>query len=155
MAINDYMDQFAAQSDRFAQLGLQGFKVYEKTLGTDVTVTRMKESDPTSTSQSDDQRYHKLLKSAMNISESNEKNHTETFQTRILINKSQMSPMTSKTFDEIQVTYLKNQFCAGDIISFKYRGYHYRFKVMPGIETFGLQDDVIYRMTLQPFRETK
>lgn len=152
--INDYLDQFASFSDTFAQQGLKAFKLYEQKLGTNVTVTRMKQSDG-STSADDDQRYHKLLKGAMNISESNEKNHTQTFQTRILISKSQMGPLTSKTTEDIQVTYTNNRFCIGDLVTFKYRGYHYRFKVMPGIETFGLQDDILYRMTLQPFRETK
>lgn len=154
MAVNEYIDQFAEFSDRFARLGLKGFKLYEQTLGTDVTVTRIKNSgdDPSST---DDRRYNKLLKSAMNISESNEKNHTQTFQARLLINKSQMGPMTGKTTEEISVTYTANRFCPGDLITFRYRGYNYRFKVMPGIEAFGLQDDILYRMTLQPYRETK
>lgn len=153
MAIDNYMDQFVDHADRFANLGLNAFILYEKVLGTEVNVMRVKTSGPEVVD--DTVRYQKLLKSAMNLTESNGSNSQESFTTRILINKSQFSAKFMKSVDEFQVTYTSDRFNPGDLISFKYLGYNYRFKVMPLIESFGLQDGLMYRMTLEPYRETK
>lgn len=152
---DDFMDLFANFSDRFAAGGLKGFKVYEKCLGTNVTVTRVKQSSETGSTapESDTQRYNKLLKGAMNISESKAKDHTNSFQTRILINKSQLTGMYTKMFDEMQIVYTKDLFCIGDLITFDYLRIHYRLKVV-NIETFGLQDNICFRMTVNPYRES-
>lgn len=152
--MNDYMDLMAEFSDRFARGGLQAYKMYEKVLGTEVTVTRVK-STGTSAPESDTQRYNKLLKSAMNISESNAKDHTDTFKTRILLHRSQMTPMYQKMYDEVQVIVTSDIFQPGDLVTFDYMRIHYRMKVAPNIETFGLQDEICWRITLQPYREIK
>lgn len=150
MAINnDYLDSLADFSDRFTRAGLSGFRVYERTLGTEVRVVKHKKS----VNQESD-RYNKLLKGAMNLDDSGAKQSTEVFTTRLLLNRSQMGAKYQKSTEETQVTYTKDIFSIGDIISYDYLRVHYTFKVTQ-IESFGQLDNVLFRMTLQPHRESK
>lgn len=146
---NDYVELMAEFSDEFARAGYEGFRVYEITLGTPVLVTKHRSSV-----NAEADRYNQLLKGAMNIREDGMKQSTTSFETRLLLNKSQLAPKFMKSTEELQVTYTKDLFSIGDLISFDYLHYHYKLKVTQ-VESFGQQDNVIHRMTLQPYRETK
>lgn len=152
----DYIDVLAAKSNEFTTQGLKAYKLYVKTLGTNVTVTRVKGATAKSTpTEVDAARYHRLLKAAMTVSEDAPKAITEQFQYRMLINKSQLGGRYTKSTIDVRCIVTDDVFLPGDIVSFQYRGLTYRFKVNPEIESFGPQDGLVYAITLNPFRESK
>lgn len=152
----DYIDVLSEKSDRFTALGLSAFKLYVKVLGTECVVTRIKDSvDASNPIEEDANRYKKLLKATMNIAQTQQFQATEQFTHRFLIHRSQFSNRYQKMYEELQITYIEDVLRPGDLIEFRYLGYKYKYKVAPAIESFGLQDGLIFRATLNAYRESK
>lgn len=152
--MNQYIDKLAKHADRYAQLSMKAYLLYVKILGTDCTITRHK-SGVVTQSGKDADRYHKLLQSVMTPNEAIANHPTEVITRRLLINRSQMSNRFNKSTEDLQVTTPEDILRPGDVVSFDYLGRTYRFKVTNEIDSFGLEDSVLYRATLTPYRDTR
>lgn len=153
---SDYVDQLSAFAQKFNKASLEGYKLYTKVLGTNVVVSRVEVAQgATSIHEKDAERYHRLLKSSMTVSESATTDTSKTFNYRILINKNQISQRYGKSTDTVKVVVMEDVFKPGDVITYKFRGLIYRLKVTHEIEVFGSQEDQVYVLTLSQFKETR
>lgn len=152
----DYIDVLDRFANKFLSKGLLGYKLYLKVLGTDVSVSRIDRSKQSDSLKSADQlRYSKILQAAMNVNPDDRSSVTENFTYRILINKSNLSDRYRKQDVDETIMVMEDVFKPGDIVSFRHKGHLYRYKVSPEIESFGLDEGIVYKITLNGFRESK
>lgn len=156
------MDQYLDKLDRFsinlATQSLKAYKLYVKVLGTDVTITRVSvpHNSRADRSMADTDRYHRLLKAAMTVTDAKANHSVEKFTYRILINRSVMANRYRRQDDDITIDVTEDVFMPGDMVSYKYHGITYRFKVGADIQSFGLEgDEVYFKIPLIPYRESR
>ena len=116
---------------------------YRDQLGTDVTVTRVKDTNK-----------HKKVLSASLTSTFEDDDDTIKFNWKLLINKSQMMPLWSRNTSSIEVTDTVNKLSSGDLVRFEYLGVDYEFKVT-GTQAYGMGKDICYQYTLTSLTEHK
>lgn len=116
---------------------------YRDLLGTEVTVTRIKDRDK-----------RKGILSATLTTTFEDSQDTEKFNWKIFINQSTMMPIWRRNSESIQVIDSVDKLKTGDLVSFEYYGVRYQFKVT-SVQSYGIGKDICWQYTLNPIIEHK
>lgn len=127
----------------FWNISKEMYAWYLDVLGTEVTVTRISESDK-----------RKSILSATLTSTFEDNEHIEKFNWKLLINQSTMLPMWRRNTSTIEVYDITNRLQTGDLVAFEYYGVRYQFKIQSS-SSYGIGKDICYQYTLAPIIEHK
>lgn len=142
MPINDdYLTRLHTFTTKYTKLVLSNFRYYVKIVGTDIVAKRIVAGE-----------FKEALGAAYIFDGTNAGDKFETFQKRIVINRSHMVSDYKTTTEDLEAYTNENFYKIGDQLEFTYNNVFYRYKVTE-IEQFDPYSENLYKLTLSGFEE--
>lgn len=124
-------------------IGKEMFEWYRDILGTEVVITRIKESD----------KRKKILSTTLTTTFEDSQD-IEKLNWKLILNQSNMLSIWKRNADTLNVIDSVDKVKTGDLISFEYYGVRYQFKVQ-STQAYGIGSDICWQYTLIPIIENK
>jgi hypothetical protein len=128
---------------QFNSISMELFEMYRDLLGTEVTVTRVLDTES-----------HKTVLSATLTSTFEDNDKTTHFKWKVVINMSQMMQVWRRNVNQLDIYDPIPKLKIGDLLEFEYLGVRYRFKVTQD-QAYGIGQDIMHQYSMMPIVEHK
>jgi hypothetical protein len=137
---NDYLTKMLNYASRYSKLAyLSNIKYHLLVYGTNVTVKRAKDTEA-----------RRSLGSSYIFDDTELGQSIETFQKRIVINRSNLVNTVKTTDDDLEAYTTEDFFVIGDQVEFTANNVIYRYKVV-SIDQFDPHNKVLFKITMSGF----